>query len=108
MSTKNNVSFQSLVNATVVANNTSDTSRQYGITAEILINGDNVEQVNNGQVTLIDAGMNVASFNESYGNFTITFFNNLEIEKRVTIITAVSSFIAEAKDKVSQSGVVSL
>lgn len=99
MSTTGNISIQSLVNAKVIANNTSDTSRQYGLSTEVLLQGENVEQIANGVVMSLDDEQQLASFYDSFGNFEVVFFNIQEIEKRTSILTAISNFVASVKNK---------
>lgn len=101
---ENKVQYESVTNATVRFNNNNDTTRQYDITAEAVIQGNAVQTINSGTINLKDNGRGVGTFSawgENSGSFS---YNSIAEKKdKVAAFTAVVAFIDALRESVSNS-----
>lgn len=108
MPTPQNIKFNKLVSAVVLADNTPEEERQYAITAEVSVSGDRADIVNNGQVFEVESGASIASFHSAYGGFSISFGSSQEASVRSAVFAAAARFVEDAKAKAAEGILVEL
>lgn len=102
--TTDKVKFESLVNATVKANNSTDADRVYAIEANVTIRNNEVETVDSGTVNNLSGAVALATFPKyNYGGLNINFTNEVNESDQCNILSAINSFIADTKAKVTSS-----
>lgn len=111
MSTTNEkVKFESLLNATVKANNSNDTTRAYDVEASLSVSSGVLDSVNSGNVYALSNKQIVANFSKSMGmGLNIVFTSSASTDQeQCGILAAVNSFIADAKSKIESSPIVAV
>lgn len=109
--TTDKVKFESLVNATVKANNSTDTDRIFAIEANVTIRNNEVETVDSGTVNNLAGNVALANFSKySYGGLSVNFTTEVNESEQCNVLSAINSFIADIKTKVlaSPSSIASL
>lgn len=91
-----NITYTELVNATIRANNSADTTSVYNISADILVAGNAVTNVSNGSLTLKD-GAGYCSFWSDDNNSHFDFYNITSTSEQVEAVEAIRAFIDSAK-----------
>lgn len=98
------VKFESLVNATIKTNNSTDTARTYAIEANVTIRNNEVETIDSGTVNGISNMAMLASFSKyNGGGLNINFTTEANESDQCNILAAINSFIADTKSKVTSS-----
>lgn len=94
--TINNVTYTELVNATFRANNSSDTTGPYTISADVQVSGSSVTSVTNGVLTY-RVGSGSASFWADASNSHFDLYGISTTTDQVAVVEAILEFINSAK-----------
>lgn len=98
------VKFGMVESATVPADNSLDSSREYNIRESVSIRGNSVESLNGGIVEPLSGGSSLAVFNQYMGSgLNITFMNDVETSAQCSILSAVNEHIKAVKDKIASN-----
>lgn len=96
--TGNNVSFNSVANATLRADNSADASRTVEITADVYFSGTEVTGFGNGHATVTDHPESVCHFSENGGNSITTDFNNFaDTDAQVATLREIKAFVTSVR-----------
>lgn len=94
--TASNVTFAELVNATIRANNSSDETSDYNISAEVQVTGTRVTGVQNGQFTMRE-GIGSGSFGADENSVHYDFYSIPDVDLQVKALREVNAFIDGAR-----------
>lgn len=99
------VTYKSIINATIHADNSSDEERVFNISADVTMRGSSVDNFNNGQVTTSadSQGNNMpsCSFSESYTtNVSVNFYQVDSTEMQCAMLSAINEFIKSVRNNV--------
>ena len=94
-----NVSFKDILNATVHADNSSDTGRTADVSADVQFSGREATGFINGIAQPTGSPGPVCQFSESRGhNLSLTFIGYPDAVSRLDTLRAVDAFIAGVRD----------
>lgn len=109
MATNNEkVKIESLLNATVKANNSTDTARDYDVEASLSISSGVLDSINSGSVYALSNKQTLANFSKNMGmglNIVFTSASSTE-QEQCGILAAVNAFIADAKSKIEATPII--
>lgn len=77
--------------------NSVATDRRYNIMAEVSIRGKEAESIDNGRVTRLDTGADVASFNTWGERGMNANFNDADIDEIPTLAADIAAFVKDVK-----------
>lgn len=98
------VTYKTLNSVNARMDNSVDAERVYGISADVSISGNNVDNIDSGEVTRDGSTEAIATFS-SYGesNLSITH-QGTEPEEQCQVTTAVNDFVKEVRLKAKDGG----
>lgn len=100
------VKFEKIVNATVRVTNEIDTTKEFDINADVIINNKRADSFNGGEVK--KDGNVVATFNSwSESNLNVNY-NLADVDENIKILNAIYAFIKDVRNKAEKQDVFNL